>query len=167
MTVATVDTTEFLTRERAAIVTAAETALVRAHARHYESAGETEVHRRLEALFDHLLLALRERDLGPLLAFAQAVAEERFNAGYDLSEVQTAFSALEEATWARILAELDPSQLAESLGLVSTILGSGKDALACRYVSLATNTHVPSLDLRALFAGAEGRWLPESVISAD
>jgi hypothetical protein len=167
MTVTTMETAEFLARERAAIVEAAETALARAHVRHYESAGESEVHRRLEALFDRLLVALSERDLGPVVVYAQDVAEERFNAGYDLSEVQTAFNALEEAMWARALTALDPSRLAESLGLVSTILGSGKDALARRYVSLATNTHVPSLDLRALFAGAEGRYLPESVISAD
>jgi len=35
-----------------------------------------------------------------------------------------------------------------------TILGSGKDALARTWVSLATSQHVPSLDLTALFEGA-------------
>ena len=149
-------TEEFLTQERGPIVAAAEAALARARVRHYESAGEAEVHRRLEALFDSVLHALTGRDLGPVIAYAQEVAEERFNAGYDLSEVQTAFNALEEATWTRALAELEPSQLAESLGLVSTILGAGKDAMARRYVSLAANMHAPSLDLRALFGGTEG-----------
>jgi RsbT co-antagonist protein rsbRD N-terminal domain len=150
------ETAEFLTRERQPIVDAAESALARSHARHYDAAGDAEVHRRLEALFDHLLRALTERDIGPIVAYAQKVAEDRFEAGYDLSEVQTAFNALEEATWARALSALDPSQFAEALGLVSTVLGSGKDALARRYVSLAAQTHAPSLDLRALFAGTEG-----------
>jgi hypothetical protein len=43
---------------------------------------------------------------------------------------------------------------AEALGLVGTVLGCGKDLLARQYVSLATKTHTPSLDLHALFAGA-------------
>lgn len=149
------ETAEFLLRERGAIVDAAEAALERTHVRHYEAAGGPEVRRRLETLFDHLHEALTGRDLQPMVGYAERIAEERFEAGYDLSEVQTAFNALEEATWARSLAELDPSRLAETLGLVTTILGAGKDALARRYVSLAANTHAPSLDLRALFAGTE------------
>jgi hypothetical protein len=149
-------TADLLGRERAAIVSDAEAALARAHSRHYESAGEDAVRQRLEALYDHLVEAVGERDLGPMLAYAERIAEERFNAGYDLAEVQTAFNALEEATWSRVFAELEPSQLAESLGLVSTVLGAAKDALGRRYVSLATNAHAPSLDLQALFAGTEG-----------
>jgi hypothetical protein len=151
------DTAEFLTRERETIVGAAEAALARTRARHYETAGADEVHRRLEALFDHLLNALGSRDLGPVLAYAEQVAQERFNAGYDLSEVQAAFNALEEATWSRVFAGLEPMHFAEALGLVGTILGAAKDALARKYVSLASKTHVPSLDLHALFAGTEGR----------
>lgn len=151
------ETTEFLTHEREAILEAAEAGLARMHARHYESAGASEVRQRLEALYDHLLDALRSRNLGPIVAYAEQVARERFNAGYDLSEVQTAFNALEEATWSRIFAGLQPTQFAEALGLVSTILGAAKDALARTYVSLATNSHAPSLDLQALFAGTEGR----------
>ncbi len=149
------ETTEFLTRERRTIVEAADGALARTHIRGYEAAGANEVHRRLEALFDRLLEALSTRDLELMLAYVEQVAKERFKAGYDLSEVQTAFNALEEATWSRVFAELEPSQFAETLGLVSTILGAAKDALARTYVSLATNTHAPSLDLRALFAGTE------------
>ncbi len=151
-----VETAQFLTHEREAIVDAAEAALARMHHRHYESAGASEVRQRLEALYNHLLDALRSRDLGPIVAHAEQVAQERFNAGYDLSEVQAAFNTLEEATWSRVFAELQPAQFAEALGLVSTILGAAKDALARKYVSLATSTHAPSLDLQALFAGTEG-----------
>lgn len=150
------ETQEFLSREREAIVEAAGAALARAHVRHYESAGAEEVTRRLEALFDHLLQAIATHDLGSMTRFAQEVAEERFDARYDLSEVQVAFNALEEAIWARAIADVDPSRLSETLGLVTTVLGAGKDALARRYVSLAAEAHAPSLDLRALFAGTEG-----------
>jgi len=94
-------------------------------------------------------------DLTPIVAHAQQIARERFSAGYDLSEVQSAFNALEAATWARVLATLPPDRFARTLGLVSTILGAGKDALARTYVSLATDAHAPSLDLRALFAGTD------------
>ena len=115
----------------------------------------TEVRRRLEALFDHVVDGVADRELTSIVAYAEDVAEERFD-GYDLSEVQVAFNALEEATWTRMIDVLQPAQLAEALGLVSTILGCGKDALARKYVALATQAHAPSLNLRALFTGAEG-----------
>jgi hypothetical protein len=150
------DTLDFLGQHQREIVEAAEGALGRLGARHYQSAGEAEVRRRLEALFDQLLGSLANHDLTPMVAFSQSVAEERFNAGYDLSEVQAAFNALEESIWTRAVATLEPGELAQTLGLVSTVLGCGKDALARRYVSLATRTHAPSLDLRALFSGSEG-----------
>jgi len=79
--------------------------------------------------------------------------EERFGSGYDLSEVQAAFSALEAAIWARVLLLLPPDRFARMLGLVTTVLGAGRDALA-QNVSLATDDRAPSLDLRALFGGA-------------
>jgi hypothetical protein len=150
------DTDEFLRKHRAEIVDAADGALARLAVGHYQSAGEIEVRRRLEVLFDHLADSLLRRDFRPMVAYAESVAEERFSAGYDLSEVQAAFNALEESIWTRAVATIEPGQLAQTLGLVSTVLGCGKDALARKYVSLATRTHTPSLDLRALFSGSEG-----------
>ena len=149
-------TIDFLTREGPGIVDAAESTLGRMHAHHYEGAGALEVRRRLDTLFDRLVESLTTQDLGPILTRAREIAHERFSSGYDLVEVQTAFSALEAAIWTRVFAALKPDQFAQTLGLVSTILGAGKDALAREYVSLATNAHAPSLDLRALFAGTAG-----------
>jgi hypothetical protein len=91
-----------------------------------------------------------------VLDYARKLAAERFESGYDLSEVQGAFNAVEEAAWSRLYARLQPEQLALSLGLVSTVLGAAKDALGREYVSLASRTHVPSLDMRALFTGDAG-----------
>ncbi len=148
------DTIRFLERERATIVGEAETALREAHSR-YSGADKVEVRGRLDSLFDHLIESLASHDLGPIIGRGREIANERFNAGYDLAEVQSAFNALEAATWTRVLARLDPDQFARALGLVSTVLGAGKDALAREYVSLATKAQAPSLDLRALFAGTE------------
>lgn len=152
---ATTGTTDFLDRQRAPIIDAAGAAVGRAHTSHYEAAGPDELRRRLETLFDGLQDAAGSRDLGSVLAYADQLARERFSTGYDLSEIQTAINALEEAVWNCVFSELRPDQFAETLGLVSTILGAAKDALAREYVSLATHVHAPSLDLRALFAGTE------------
>ena len=89
----------------------------------------------------------------PALDYAQQVAEERFAAGVGIAEVQTAFNVLEEVLWRRVVATANPDQLADAIGLLSTVLGTGKDNLARTYVALATKTHVPSLDLTALFRG--------------
>jgi hypothetical protein len=142
-----------LSAERAPVLEAAEDGLARMHVQHYETAGAGEVKQRLAALYDHLVESIQRRDLGPIVSYAEGVAAERFTAGYDLSEVQVAFNALEEATWSRVLNILDASDFADAIGLISTVLGAGKDALAREYVSLAAERQIPSLDLRALFSG--------------
>jgi hypothetical protein len=69
--------------------------------------------------------------------------------------VQTAINSLESAIWNKIFKLTRPEKLAESLGVVSTILGAAKDNLARTYVSLATKTKVPTLNLQSLFSGSE------------
>jgi hypothetical protein len=144
-----------LDRERGPIISAALNSIRHRHT-HYEAAGTAETQRRLEALYDQLSSAISSRDLTGIVQFAQRLAAERFESGYDLSDVQVAFNALEEATWSTLCARLEPEQLALALGLVGTVLGAAKDALAREYVSLASRTHVRSLDLRALFSGDAG-----------
>jgi hypothetical protein len=146
-------TAEFLVRGRSAIIDQAAATLSESKPRHYQSLDPETIRGRLEALHDQLVHAAASRDLGDVITYARELADERFTAGFDLSEIQTAINALEEAVWTRVFSELQPGQFAETLGLVSTILGAAKDSLAREYVSLATGTHVPSVDLRTLFAG--------------
>jgi hypothetical protein len=146
---------DFLTTQRVAILDVAFAELDRRHVRHYESSGAEETRLRLDRLYDALLHAAETRDLGAVVAYAERVAAERYHSGYGLSEVQTAFNVLEEAIWTCVFAELNPSTHAEALSVVSTILGAAKDALARRYVALATQTHVPALDVDALLTGTE------------
>lgn len=130
-------------------------AMVRARAKHYEEAGREHVHQRLKALYVLTMRGVKERNLGPMVAHVENIAHERFASGYDLWEVQTAFNLLEEAVWKRILKDLPAAEYAEALGLVSTVLGVGKDTLARRYVSLATKAKAPSLNMQSLFSGTE------------
>ena len=103
------------------------------------------------------MTAIGNRDLAGVSAYAVNVAEERFKAGFDISEVQAAFNALEEAMWRQIVESAAPEELAEATGLLNTVLGFGKDVLARTYVSLASRRHVRSLDLTAMFAGTQAR----------
>lgn len=136
------------------ILADSESAVKRAHLKHYETDGPDVIHQRLKALYVLTVRGVQERNLGPMMAYADQIATERFKAGYDLWEVQTAFNVLEEAIWKRIFQKMPPRDVAEALGLVSTVLGAGKDSLACAYVALATKTRTPSLNLRAMFSGA-------------
>lgn len=146
---------ELLETHAAAIINEAEESIRSAHAKHYEQAGHEHLHQRLKALYTLTARGVKERNLGPMIAHSETIARERFSSGFDLWEVQTAFNALEEAIWRRILTELPSGEFAQALGLVSTILGAGKDTLARRYVALATKARVPSLNLQYLFSGTE------------
>jgi hypothetical protein len=151
-----VDLVSYLTGNEPEIVREAAEKVERAGLRHYRAVGAEETAERLRRLFERVLVSLSRRDLTPAVDHAVALARERFDAGCDLSEVQTAINALEETFWTRIVRDFPPEELAAAIGLVGTVLGASKDALARTYVSLASRTHAPSLDLAKLFEGAEG-----------
>jgi len=136
------------------VVDAAYAALHGSHVTHYELAGEEFTRQALTDLFRLVVTAIQSRDLAAISTFADGIAVQRFNDGYDISEVQMAFNCLEDAMWRFVVAAESPGDLAEAIGLLSTVLGYGKDAVARKYLSLACKRHVPSLDLSALFAGA-------------
>jgi hypothetical protein len=147
------DTAAFLRGNHEAIVDAAFASIRRNRLQHYEASAPEVVRARVETLFDRLVETVERRDLAPMTTSASSLAGERFSAGFPLSEVQAAMNALEEAAWACIEASADPDELGEALALVTSAVGAGKDALARAYVSLATRSQAPSLDVRALFAG--------------
>ncbi len=151
------DCAALLLESRSSILDESYDVLERSHVHHYQAAGEEFTRGRLEALFELVVTAIGNRDLSGVSSYAVSVAEERFGQGFDISEVQTAFNSLEEAMWRHIVASTPPEDLAEATGLLSTVLGFGKDVLARTYVSLASRRHVRSLDLTAMFAGTQAR----------
>ncbi|MCC6409123.1 MAG: hypothetical protein IT453_18335 [Planctomycetes bacterium] len=145
---------ELLERDAELLVAEATEAVLRDKLSHYEVTGREATKKRVRKLFELLQACIAKQTAAPMVAHSRVIAEERWASGFDLQEVQTAFNVLEEAVWKRILSELEPAEYAQALGRVSTVLGLGKDALARSYVSLATRTRVPSLDLKTLFEGA-------------
>ncbi len=141
--------------DRQSILSEAVEAVRRAHLEHYERVGIRTVHERLDDLLGMVIEAVLNRNLDPVIDHATSVATARFEAGVDLSEVQTAFNALEEALWLRILRSIPAPEQAEALGLVGTALGRGKDILARQYVSMASHARTPALNLEALFSGSD------------
>jgi hypothetical protein len=135
------------------ILAEANEALSRSHLKHYEQAGSAATSEKLRSLFELTSDCVRKRNLSAIVSHAENVARQRFNGGYDLQEVQTAFNVLEETIWKRIIQKLEPGQFAEALGLIATVLGAGKDTLARTYVSMASKSKSPSLDLTELFEG--------------
>jgi uncharacterized protein (TIRG00374 family) len=146
---------DLLAAQRSDVLDEACVALRRAGSTHYESSGEELTRERLGELFDLVVGGLRDRRLEPVSRYCARVAEDRFESGFGISEVQTAFNVLEESMWRRVVDGVSPTDLPEALGLLSTILGIAKDELARQYVSLAAQRHVPSLDFSALFAGTD------------
>lgn len=147
---------ELLNEQETLILDDAAEALARSQLRHYAVAGAAWNRQRLQNLFDYTRDCVRQRTLMPLVEHMELIAQERFEAGFDIHEVQTAVNVLEESIWQQINHTLPPSEYAEAFGLISTVLGAGKDALAQSYVTLASHTKAPSLNLNALFQGTAG-----------
>jgi hypothetical protein len=151
-----VELVERLQASRTAVLGNAAKALARADLPHYLALGEEESFHRLDHLLELVIDCLQRRTLAPIIGYGARVADERFQAGFDIGEVQIAFNVLEEAIWQVIVPELPAEELPTATGMIGTVLGAGKDSLACTWVSLASSRHVPSLNLNALFQGSEG-----------
>ena len=145
------DLTTLLEQHQDTIVAEATEALTRARLPRYEASGVTENTARLRRLFELTRQCIATRDLIPMLDYARRIAQERFESGFDLREVQTGFNVLEEVIWKHITAGLAPADYPQAFGLTSTVLGAGKEALAVEYVTLASHHLTPTLNMSALF----------------
>ena len=143
---------ELLEKKMELILKEALESISRSHLEHYEAAGKKQIEERFRNLLQFAIRCMKEKKLTFINDYAEKMGQERFTSGYDLREVQIAINILEEVIWKEIVREMKPENLAQALGLVSTVLGSAKDTLAQTYVSLASKTHAASLDLTKMFS---------------
>jgi hypothetical protein len=144
---------EILVNNQTDIINEAFYSLERSHLKHYDSSRADENWQRLAKLFDLTMNGIITKSLVEMVNYSEKIAKERFESGFDLHEVHTAYNVLEEALWKSIIKEIDSSEMAESLGLISTVLGTGKESLALAYVTLASKQKAKSLNLTQLFKG--------------
>ncbi|HEY6906694.1 MAG TPA: hypothetical protein VI230_04460 [Ignavibacteriaceae bacterium] len=144
---------ECLRQNQIEIIRSAFDSLLRSNLKHYSASSANENWQRIEKLFDLAFNSIKDKSLVEMIAYSEKIAAERFDSGYDLHEIHTAYNVLEEELWKVILRELEPKDLGKALGLVSTILGTGKETLALTYLSLTGKSKTRSLDLSELFKG--------------
>lgn len=129
--------TELLREDTELLVGGAVAEVHQARLEHYEEEGIQALRQRLKVILELTLDCIETGRADAIVDWATQVAKERFDAGYDLGELQTALNIVEEALWKRLLSSRRPQDLAHDLGLVNYVLGMAKDALARTYVSLA------------------------------
>lgn len=145
------DLKELLKTQSSEILENALQSLNCAHLKSYSKSSQGENKKRLLNLLTLTEKCVVEKKLLPMKEYAAQIAKERFDVGFDLHEVHTAFNALEEELWNRVTKNIEPENLGEALGLVSTVLGAGKEELALSYVTLASKTRTQTLNLTELF----------------
>ena len=145
------DLNELLKTQSTEILESATQLLNCAHLKSYDKSSPADNKKRLLNLLTLTQQCVVEKKLLPMKEYAAQIATERFNDGFGLHEVHTAFNALEEEIWTRVSKNIEPEKLGEALGLVSTVLGAGKEELALTYVALASKTRSQTLDLKELF----------------
>ena len=111
-------------------------ALHDARLKHYEGEDREENRRRLQAWLDWTSRSLSDGRADQVVEHTRRIAEERFNEGYGLSEVQTSINIVEEALSKRILATMLPGEAAGALCLINALFSVVKDVLAQTYVDL-------------------------------
>jgi len=120
------------------VVEEAAAALGRRDQAHHHAVSPEEHRRDVRDLFELVVRCVREGRAEPIIASSRQIAADRFEAGFDIAEIQGTFNVLEEVLWRHVASSLAGDQRIEALGLVNTILGAGRDALARTYVALAS-----------------------------
>jgi hypothetical protein len=156
MTDQTMDVAGFIEARRQAILSDAERVLAARALEHYRSAGQDATAERLRALLDIVVVCCRDHRIEAAIDYASGLAVARHAEDHRLEEVQTAINTLEESVWRAFVRDAAPDELGYGLGLVSTVLGTIKDRLACAYVAQVATRPPSTLRLEHLFEGFEG-----------
>ena len=130
-----------------------------------QSPGPDGRRRDVRQLFRLVLRCLHAERAKPIIRPSEQIATHCYAAGIDLAEIQEAFDVLAEVLWRHLAGALADGQLIQALGLLSAIVGAGKDAMARTYVALATRDRneqyeqheQPAGEPAAAGAGSEGR----------
>jgi hypothetical protein len=130
--------TAFLQMNRGEIVGLALGSLSRAPLEFFKEEGHTISKERIRELFDLTLKSIETKNYLPLIDFSESLAKERYEQYHDLHDVQIAFNVLEEEIWKKIIEEYNPKEYQDSLALVTTIIGLGKEMLAATYGNLSS-----------------------------
>ncbi len=127
--------------------------LEQARIKHYTASAEPANRERLGRLFNLVQVSIKTRDLLPINQYAQELARERFNGGFEVAEVLAAINVLEESIWHFITGKIPPAEYPEAFGLTNTVFSAAQRSLATEFVSLASKDRVQSIDLSSLFRG--------------
>ena len=146
---------KFLQSDKIEIINEALSDLERSRLKHYTESNKETNEERLRNFYDILIKCVESKSLVEICDYCEELANKRFNSGFDLYEVQSTINVLEEIIWKKIIKYLPPSEYERALGMITTVLGAGKDSLACKYVSLASQCKKPTLDLSELFKNRE------------
>jgi methylmalonyl-CoA decarboxylase len=122
---------------------------------HDDASGLEQRRRDAQHLFEVVLRCVHERSPEPIITLSEQIAADRYAAGVDLAEAQREFSVLEEVLWRHVAATFAGDQRVETLRLVNAVVGTGKDALARTYVTLAARPGRPLGEQPAAGAGGE------------
>jgi len=122
----------------------------------HHPAGPDGRRREVRQLFRLVLRCVRAGRAGPIGKPCEQIAAHCYAAGIDLSEEQEAFNVLAEVLWPHLAGALAGEQLVEALGLLSAIVGAGKDAMARTYVALATGDRDRQGELSATTGAGSG-----------
>jgi methylmalonyl-CoA decarboxylase len=94
--------------------------------------------RNVRQLFALVLHCVREGRAEPMIEPCEQIAAHCFASGVDLAEIQGEFNVLADVLWRLVVDSVAAEQQLRALGLVNAIAGTGKDALARTYVTLAS-----------------------------
>ncbi|HJY65071.1 MAG TPA: hypothetical protein VJ455_13015 [Ignavibacteria bacterium] len=111
--------------------------LLRAGLPHYKDIDPDKLKLRFQRLFDSLVNCIESNKFDALHKFMETVSHERYEAGYELNEVQIAINTLEESMWRKTCEFVDSDKQINGMKEVSYLLCKAKQKLLSEYALLS------------------------------
>ena len=111
--------------------------LLRAQLPHYKEVIPDQIKLRYQHLFDGMVSCIESNKFDAMNKLMEKVAAERFEAGYELSEVQIGINTLEESMWRKTSEFVDQDKQINAMKEVSYLFCKAKQKLLSEYALLS------------------------------
>ncbi len=110
--------------------------LVRAQLPHYRKFKESDIHAKFKKLLQDITTCVENNSCNDLVPYVDKLSDERFQMGFEPTEVQTAINILEEAVWKNIAELVDMDKQVSAMKLITCIISKAKQEMIGEYAML-------------------------------
>ncbi len=115
---------------------------------HFGKMDSKEIKERVQKLYQSLMDAVIEKNFMVFIDYVEDLTLKRIEEGFGLKEIQLSLTSLEKNVWKIIVDESSINDVIKYLGIITNIIGEGKDHIARIFLEQKKKMENLILDLK-------------------